>query len=645
MSFFRRPSSSRVFVLQEDNRFGSRTPRLHEVPVDLSLGAQMSSRFGSVSVTVSKKRLRLIGLLLLGVLLTFSGRSVQLQVVQGASYRALSEENRYSTQVVVPPRGVILDRTGEPLAWNQSIFVLTMDPRTLPEDEQQKTDLFLTVAALTGLQRTDLDLLLANASAAQTANITVLEDIPYETSIRLATHISLLPGFALETRSMRRYDSSIPSLSHVLGYTGSMNADEYASLKSSNYRIWDEIGKAGVEKEYETVLRGTPGTLVSEVDARGEKVSIVSQTHSQEAGTMLLSLDAAFQKFVEQKLTETLSRVGASRGSVVALDPRSGAVRALVSLPTFESNDFVGGIPQDRYEALLNDPDQPLFPRAISGEYPSGSIFKPFVAYAALAEGIVGEHTSFLSTGGVRIGQWFFPDWKAGGHGVTDVRKAIAQSVNTYFYIVGGGLDDVTGLGVERISTYAKRFGFGSPTGIDLPGEADGFLPSKEWKEQVKGERWYVGDTYHYAIGQGDFLTTPLQMAVAVSTIANGGNRYVPYVVESVDGAGASRIVHQAPVTVEGLDASALELVREGMRETVTSGSARSLSVLTQAVAGKTGTAQTPGGRPYHSWFIGFGPYEDPTLTLVVMVEEGGESTDAAVPLAKELFRWWFQHS
>lgn len=606
---------------------------------DSSTGEQI---IGSVSSTVSKARLRLLTLALSSVLLLFVGRSVQLQLVNGAAYQAQAQDNRFLTETIIPPRGMIFDRAGEALAWNEPTFLLTLVPRELPSGEEERTEILLAVAQMTGLQRTDLDLLLASTASNPGDEVAVLEDIPYESGIRLATQVLQTPGFTLRTKTKRLYHSSIPSLSHVLGYTGAMDAEEYQTLHDSGYRLIDEVGKTGIEKQYETALRGTVGALVYEVDAMGSKRSIVSQRQAQGSGNMVLSLDAAFQKFAEEQLTQTLARVGASRGSVVAMDPETGAIRALVSLPAFESNAFTGGIEAEAYEALLTDPDQPLFPRAIAGEFPSGSIFKPFVAYAALAEGIVGEHTSFLSTGGVRIGQWFFPDWKAGGHGVTDVRKAIAESVNTYFYIVGGGLDEVTGLGVERISQYAQRFGFGAPTGLDLPSEAEGFLPSKEWKQEAKGERWYVGDTYHYAIGQGDFLTSPLQMAVATSVIANGGYRFSPYLVESIDGPGASLVSREAPIPIEGRDEAALAIVRQGMRQTVTSGSARSLLALPEAVAAKTGTAQTPGDRPYHSWFTGFGPYEDPSLTLVVLVEEGGESSDAAVPLARALFDWWF---
>jgi penicillin-binding protein 2 len=319
---------------------------------------------------------------------------------------------------------------------------------------------------------------------------------------------------------------------------------------------------------------------------------------------------------------------------VVALNPKTGEIYALVSLPSYDNNLFAQGIETDAFADLVEDKDQPLFFRAISGEFPSGSTFKPFVAYAALADRVVSEHTSFVSTGGLRVSDWFFPDWKAGGHGVTDVRKAISESVNTFFYIVGGGFDEFTGLGIERMMRSAEQFGFGRSTGIDLPGEASGFLPSKKWKEETKGERWYVGDTYHLAIGQGDFLTTPLQMAHATGIIANDGMRVAPHVIAS-----------EAQYTGEqilDLDSYSLSVVKQGMRQTVTSGSARSLAALPFSVAGKTGTAQASGNERFHSWFTGFASYEDPEIAIAVLVEEGGESTEAAVPLARELLYWWF---
>ncbi len=590
---------------------------------------------------MNRRRVR-VGLVLTALaLVLYVGRSAYLQVVQGERYFALSSQNRERIELLLPPRGIVYDASGTALAWNEPAFVLTMTPAELPIG-QARDELFVRVAGLIGGQPTDLDLLLSTFGSRPFDPIPIADDISYEPAIRLAIEVSDLPGFSLTTRTKRIYSSSASSISHVLGYTGPLSASDFNEHEGEGYRLIDSIGKTGVEQRYESLLRGIPGKLVYEVDALGEKLSILSKENPVLGSNLTLSINGEFQKFIETQLQATFDRIGASRGSVVALDPRTGAIRALVSLPTYDANEFADGISQDRYTALVENQNQPLFFRAISGEFPSGSTLKPVIAYAAMAEGIVGEHTSFLSTGGLRIGDWFFPDWKAGGHGVTDVRKALSESVNTYFYIIGGGFDTVTGLGVERITDYAKRFGFGATTGIDLPSEADGFLPSKEWKQDVKGERWYVGDTYHLAIGQGDFLTTPLQMAVATATIANGGSKVIPYVVESADGFAAQRLEHSLPASLQGLDAYAMSVVRQGMRQTVTTGSARSLSTLTQAVAGKTGTAQTPGDRPYHSWFTGFGPYEDPSIALVVLVEEGGESNEAAVPLARQIFDWWF---
>ncbi len=616
---------------------------LEQFVAGASDGAPRTGR-GPVPLTTSIKprRLRVGFVFALSMGLLFLGRSAQLQVFHGEQYQALSSENKERVELLVPSRGLIWDRRGEPLAWNEPTFVLTMTSADLPQNPQERTQLFEIVAGLIGAQPTDLDLLLSQSSGRPYDAIPIADDLPYESAIRLAIEVSDLPGFSLTTRTKRLYTLSAPSLSHVLGYTGSLSQTDFDEHKGEGYRLIDSIGKIGIERQYEKFLRGIPGKLTYEVDALGQKRLILSKEEPVLGSNLTLSIDIEFQKYIETQLQATFERVGASRGSVVALDPQTGAVHALVSLPAYEGNEFSEGISNERYTSLIEDEDQPLFFRALSGEFPSGSTFKPIVAYAALAEGIVSEHTSFVSSGGLRIGQWFFPDWKAGGHGVTDVRRAISESVNTYFYIVGGGFDTVTGLGVERIVDYAQRFGFGNPTGIDLPHEADGFLPSKQWKEDIKGERWYVGDTYHLAIGQGDFLTTPLQMAVATAVIANGGKKITPYVVDSADGLGTPWLAHTPPTDIADLDSYALSIVRQGMRQTVTQGSARSLSTLSETVAGKTGTAQTPGDRPYHSWFTGFAPYDDPSMALVVLIEEGGESNDAAVPLARQILDWWF---
>jgi penicillin-binding protein 2 len=269
------------------------------------------------------------------------------------------------------------------------------------------------------------------------------------------------------------------------------------------------------------------------------------------------------------------------------------------------------------------------------------------ISIAALEEKIIDERTSFLSTGGIRIGQWFFPDWKAGGHGITDVRKAIAESVNTFFYYIGGGYQDFIGLGVEKIVKYAKLFGLGAQSGIDLPGESAGFLPTEEWKEKVKGEAWYIGDTYHMAIGQGDVLVTPLQVANYTAVFANGGKLYRPHLVKEILSGNDKPIreVETVPVRENFVSNYNMNIVRQGMRQTVTGGSARSLSTLPVTVAGKTGTAQWSSQKANHAWFTGFAPYENPQIIITVLVEEGVEGSTISVPIAKEVLEWYFANN
>lgn len=563
------------------------------------------------------------------------GRAAQLQIVRGEHYASLAESNRVRSYTVVPPRGIVYDRFGTPLVQNVPAFVFSLTYANLPKDAAVQDSTIVRAADLVGIPRAEIDLLLAEARKSPYDAFPVSKGIPYEAAMRLAIEEASVPGFALDTSTVRAYPTSAMTLSHVLGYVGKISAEEFEAREG--YRAVDEIGKSGLERTQEAALRGTTGTLSVEVNARGTELSVDGKTDPVAGQNLTLTIDLPLQKFVETRISEVLQKLNLTKGAVVAIDPRSGAVRAIVSLPTFDGNAFSNGIDPETYKRLIEDKDLPLYSRAVSGEYPPGSTLKPFVAYAALVEGLVGAHTSFVSTGGVRVGEWYFPDWKAGGHGITDVRKALAWSVNTYFYVVGGGFAEQTGLGVERITKHAALFGFGSKTGIALPAESDGFLPSKEWKLEAKGERWYVGDTYHLAIGQGDMLATPLQVAVANAAIANGGRRFVPHLVEKIG---------EAPVAPEpvdvALDAGAVQIVREGMRGAVTYGSARFLNSLALPVAGKTGTAQASGDKPTHAWFEGFGPYDDPTLSVVVLVENGGQGSEVAVPIARDIFEWWF---
>lgn len=646
MGWFSRTKKQSVFVIQQDGSFGD-VPTLRETEAfedafgEFSRSQTVSGR-RFLGLTISRGRFRVLAFVVVSLMFLLSARAAYLQIYQGEHYASLAEGNRNRRYTIVPPRGIVYDRNGEILIENISTFALTMTIADLPTQEPMREELLTRVANLAGVNRTDIDLLITEYAGTPYDHVPVKRGIPYEAAMRLAIESTTLPGFHLEASSTRRYSSAAPSLSHVLGYMGAISETEYGTWKEKGYRRVDQIGKTGIELSAEEILRGKPGTLVVEVDAIGNELTIDSKEDPVAGANITLSIDLALQKFIETRVDDVLETTETHRAAVVAMDPQTGAVRALVSIPTFDSNTFADGIAPEEYARLLEDENLPLFPRAIAGEFPSGSTFKPFVAYAALAEGIITERTSFLSTGGIRISQWYFPDWRAGGHGITDVRKALADSVNTFFYIIGGGYQDLTGLGVERITEYASRFGFGSKTGIDLPGEADGFLPSKEWKQEAKGEQWYVGDTYHLAIGQGDLLATPIQLASGLSAIANGGRKVTPYLIDSIDGPGGEPVTDAVQGTEQTFDTEIIQVIREGMRQTVTDGSGRYLDTLPIDTAGKTGTAQTPGDRPTHAWFIGFAPYENPSLAIVVLIEEGGEGSSVAVPLARDIFEWWY---
>ncbi len=579
------------------------------------------------------------------VLLGLLGRAFWMQQWQGDVYARLAESNRLREEPLWPKRGIIRDRTGIVLADNIPRFQVTMVPRELAKGDQLSLDLG-QAARLLGGSINDLRELASATGTARDETILVVDGLSYERAMSLAVALPHLPGFYLEIRPKRRYPltPTIPSLAHVLGYVGKVSEQEYATHAAEGYRRVDEIGKSGIEGTYEMELRGTVGERVSEVDAFGRRRAGLRETPSIDGKEMRLTLDSQLQSASEAALQTQLERAKATRGAVVAMDPRDGSILALVSWPGYDNNIFSGTVSSTLYRQLADSPDHPLFPRAWSGTYPSGSTAKIIISAAALAEKIITPATTVFSVGGIRVGPWFFPDWKAGGHGTTNVRSAIAWSVNTFYYYIGGGYESFVGLGSDRLGAWMRRFGLGEKTGIDLPAEAAGFVPSKEWKQETKHEPWFLGDTYNLSIGQGDLLVTPLQVAQYAAAVANGGTLLRPHVLESMKAiqGGERSGPTFTPRATHLAEKEVLETVRLGMRDAVTYGSARALSVLPFAAAGKTGTAQWSSNKQTHAWFTGFAPFESPEIVVAVLVEEGGEGSSFAVPVAKDVLQaWW----
>lgn len=571
------------------------------------------------------------------VLAVLAGRVFVLNTVQGEKYQGMSERNSLRMLTIPAPRGIIYDRTGQALVQNIPTLDLAVVPSDLPREEGDRVrerELLRSII--------DIDQEVASSvfgAKGNTASPVLLKNrLTQEEMLIFLSRQADFPGVVLMRSAEREYrDGTI--FSHLIGYEGKIRQQELDDYPE--YGLSDMIGKEGIEKSYESFLRGKNGADRVEVDALGKIKKELGSVQPVPGNDIILHIDAELQKKIFDSLSMLLETKNLKRAAAVAMNPETGGVLALVSLPSYDNNLFSGGIDQKHYEELLTDDARPLFNRAVSGEYPPGSTIKPVVAAAALAEGVVNEHTEIESRGGISIGKFFFGDWKA--HGFTDIRRAIAVSSDVYFYSVGGGYGSVPGLGMRRMKAYEEFFGYGKKTGIDIPGEADGFLPDPDWKQRRFGERWYIGDDYHAAIGQGFVTATPLQILNSIATIGNGGILREPRLVSHIrDASGKLSPVESPVVRRDFVDANILRIVREGMRETVTEGTAQPLRDLPVAVAGKTGTAQFGTGKDTHGWFVSFAPYEKPEIALIVLVEGQGEEGYNAVPVTKEVYQWYF---
>ena len=580
------------------------------------------------------RALFLVTLALLGARVFF------LNVVESGYYQDVATRNSVRNVLLSAPRGLIFDRYGKQLVRNVPSMELVAIPSDLPTSEGDRQALIDRLRSFIAFDSDEWEASLKTARGTFATPVVLKPALTQEESLIFSSRAADFPGLSLERSAVREYQDGL-IFSHILGYEGKIRKEELE--EHPDYLPIDSIGKQGIEKSYESALRGKRGADRVEVDSRGAVKKELGVFDPEPGSDLILNIDADLQKKLFDVLSATLEKAGLKKGTAVALDPRDGSVLALVSLPSFDNNLFSGGIDSSSYAELIGDTSLPLFDRAIAGEYPPGSTIKPFLAGAALAEGIVTPSTQIESRGGISVAGFSFGDWKT--HGFTDIRHAIAVSSDVYFYSVGGGYGAIRGLGMEKMNEYESRFGFGSETGIDMPGEKTGFLPTSEWKEEKVGERWYIGDTYHASIGQGFVLATPLQLAVATAAVANGGTVWKPRVVGQIRSRdGEMQTVAPEAVRRNVIDPSILKTVREGMRMTVTEsvGTAQSLASLPVAVAGKTGTAQFGSEKKTHGWFESFAPYEQPTLVLVVLVEGQENEGYFAVPVTKEVLAWYF---
>jgi len=589
-----------------------------------------------------KKGLDVIWYLIVFVIIIIGARVFYLDVIRATYYSDVSKGNRIRSIVIKAPRGKIFDRSGNVLVRNTPSIDVVLIPSDLPESREQRDSVAKNVSEILGLNEEEVAGIIESQTEKSLNPILLKENITQDQVLILAGKLKTLPGIFLDNTAIRSYESSL-IFAPIIGYDGKITKEELAA--NQGYLMTDYIGKTGLEKKYEKELRGVHGAVQVEVDSIGNIKKNLGSVNPQAGQDLFLNIDEGLQKKLYDSLTSITDQADSKTAAAVAIDPQNGGVLAMVSLPSYDNNLFARGISSQDYKSIIEDKNLPLLNRPINGEYPPGSTIKPAVAVAALTEGIITPETTVNdSSGAISIGAWRFGDWKT--HGVMNVRSAIAESCDVFFYSVGGGYGNIAGLGMDRMKKYENLFGFGSPTGIDLLGESSGLIPDEEWKSEKIGEKWYIGDSYHAAIGQGFLTATPMQLANYTAAIANGGTLYVPRIVNRVKGIdGREKNFNPEVVRKNFVRQDILNVVREGMRQTVTDGSARSLGELPIAVAGKTGTAQFGSENKTHAWFISFAPYDKPEIAMVILMEGGGEGSSSAVPVTKEVLEWYFSRA
>lgn len=549
--------------------------------------------------------------------LSLVGGVFYTQVLCHGFYKGLSEKNRIRALPLEAPRGKIYDRNGSLLVTSR----LSFDVAIIFQELKDREKVAALLSRILGIEKDILEKRIESAKNRPFVAEKVAEDIAKEKAICIEEINADLPGVIITTRPLRDYLYGT-ELSHVTGYLGKISPDELRKYKIYGYRMRDFIGKDGIERSYNDYLKGTDGGLQVEVDAKGREKRVLAVKEPRPGSDISLSIDIRLQKFCDSLFAE-------KRGVVIVMDAATGAVLALLSHPDFNANAFVKPNNFRQISRLLSDSNAfPMMDRAIGGRYPLGSVFKIVVATAALESGNFDENKTLFCNGSFSVGNRIFRCWKEKGHGHQQIKDAMKHSCNVFFYQLG------LIIGVNEISKYAFRFGLGRPTGIDLPGEASGFVPTPSWKRRNRKEPWFKGETANYSIGQGYLLVTPIQVVRLVSAIANGGKLVQPFLVEKIEDIS---LRHPEPESMR-LDRSTIETVKTALKMAInfahgTGFYARSKNVV---ISGKTGTAQNPLGKS-HAWFVGFAPFEKPRISVVVFIEHGGKGGLDPARFAKKI--------
>ena len=596
----------------------------------------------------SRLRFLAFGLAVVFAAGALSTRLFAIQVGGSTPYTAFGATSRTVQEPLPSTRGVIYDRQGAPLVTNVASYSVRIRPADLPES--RRAEVVGTLASLVGVDPADVNIAIDSNPGSRYDSVRVAQDIDPQVAGFIAEAASQLPGVEVVVETRRNYELG-KLFAHVLGYTGPISGTELQKLKADGYLPDDLLGRAGVEATYEDVLRGVYGIETVERDAAGRDIQVVRTDQPPVAGSSLrLSLDVKTQQQATKALEWGMKVAGLKRGVVMVMNPQNGEILALVSLPSYDDNVFSQGISNTEYQALLNDPGRPLVNHAISDQYPPGSTYKLIAGTGLLADGKITPTTKIRTAGYLTLGGIKFRDWNDRGFGMCDIMCGFGHSSDTFFYQAAAML------GIDRHAYWGKEYGFGSRTGIDLPAEASGIVPSNQWKLDTLGLPIYPGETYLAGIGQGYVAVTPMQLLNAYSALANGGTLYRPHVVKEIIGPDGSVTAVQPEVigTVDA-SASALKTMRKAGRNMVVIGHTYNLRDMPIVVAGKTGTAQFSAkakNLPFHSWIAAWVPKDpwkrkddpngwkavsrtDSELAVVVLAYDSGTRGNAATEIAK----------
>ncbi len=579
----------------------------------------------------------------------------RLQIVEGHNFRQLADFNRFRVSPVAAPRGVIYDRNHQIVAANTPSFQVAIVPAALPKDNPGKV--YQELANLLSMNPADIADKVAKRHSGDFAAVPIKSDVQRDVVLRVEERHLRLPGVIVLPESSRLYPYG-PLLSHILGYMLPITGEQLAARQSdraAGYQADDRVGATGLESAYERELRGRPGEKLYEVDATERPVNDLRIDSPDPGHNLTLSIDVDLQKDVAKMLADGMGK--SESAAAIVMDPRNGQIFAMVSLPSYDNNLFSSTVKDSDLQALLNDPRKPMIDYATGGTFAPGSTYKLVTAAAALQEGIANARTQILCQGALIIPNQYnpalsqrLPCW--GTHGAQDFVKGLANSCDVYYWTLGGGFKEFKGAGNERLAKWGNLMGYGAPTGIDIPGEADGLVPTISWKKRTWGEDWLTGDTYNMSIGQGFVLATPLQVANATNAIANGGYLYKPRLVASIRDAEENLLRTVEPEQIRRIPLSQenLETIRAGMKIVPTNDDVKKYNIPALKVAGKTGTAEFPGERdakgilPTHGWYTAYAPYDDPQVSVTVFVQRGGGPSDA-VPIAMRIFARYFHYS